>query len=238
VTRHRSDRCSGAAVALVAAVAATAVVVAGVWFVGTSALTTEPTGAQVSSPSDPGRATASAQQPSPTQLGELVRAPQTDAFMPVAPLASSDPDRLVVPALGLDVDVLGLGLTTAGSLEVPSAPFPAGWYTGSPTPGEVGPAVIAGHVSYNGAPGVFEDLSRLRPGDEIQVVREDGTTAPFVVTRTADYDKTAFPTEAVYGDIAHAGLRLITCGGLDPASGVFEENLVVYAELVDHDPRP
>ena len=43
----------------------------------------------------------------------------------------------------------------------------------------------------------------------------------------------AFPTERVYGDIDHAGLRLITCGGeFDRAVRSYRDNVVVYASLV------
>ena len=47
------------------------------------------------------------------------------------------------------------------------------------------------------------------------------------------YPKRAFPTAAVYGDIDHAGLRLITCGGaFDRSAGSYEDNVVVYASAV------
>ncbi len=47
------------------------------------------------------------------------------------------------------------------------------------------------------------------------------------------YAKSDFPTDAVYGDIDHAGLRLITCGGFfDEDTGDYEDNVVVFAELV------
>ena len=38
--------------------------------------------------------------------------------------------------------------------------------------------------------------------------------------------------QRVYGNIDHAGLRLITCGGLDAETNVFDENVVVFADLV------
>jgi len=41
--------------------------------------------------------------------------------------------------------------------------FPAGWYTGAPTPGELGPAIITGHVDWGGHPGVFFNLRNLNP---------------------------------------------------------------------------
>ena len=156
-------------------------------------------------------------------------------MVPVAdgePMGASEPDRLVVPAIDVDVDVMDLGLTDAGVLEVPPEAFPAGWYTGSPSPGELGPAIVAGHVSWNGTPGVFERLDELSPGDLVSIVREDGSTARFAVSRIRTYPQDDFPTDAVYGDIDHPGLRLITCAGLNPETGTYEDNIVVYAALV------
>ena len=145
----------------------------------------------------------------------------------------STPVRLSIPSIGVDTAVVPLGLETDGSLEVPAEGFPAGWYSGSPTPGELGPAVLAGHVDWSGEPGVFYDLRALRPGDELSVEREDGSTALFRVTATEQFDKDRFPTELVYGDVDHAGLRLITCSGsFDRAARSYEDNLVVFAEAV------
>lgn len=125
-----------------------------------------------------------------------------------------------------------LGITRNGSLQVPPNGFPAGWFTGAPTPGETGPAVIAGHVRWSGRPGVFARLASLKPGDRIMVARQDHSTATFRVSRVQEYPKTGFPSAAVYGDIDHAGLRLITCGGLDAVSEKYEANLVVFADLI------
>jgi sortase (surface protein transpeptidase) len=97
-------------------------------------------------------------------------------------------------------------------------------------PGVKYPAIIVGHVRFV-TPGVFARLTDLRSGDEINVLRKDGSTARFRVTRLAHFAKSAFPTKKVYGNIDHAGLRLITCGGLDADSNKFEENVVVFADL-------
>lgn len=147
------------------------------------------------------------------------------------PLARSIPVRLTIPGISVDTELMGLGLLADGSLEVPPKGFPAGWYTGAPTPGELGPAIIAGHVSHRG-PGVFYDLARVRPGDPVLVERTDGSVATFIVTDVGQYPKTSFPTDAVYGAISHAGLRLVTCGGAwDDSTGHYEDNIVVFAEL-------
>lgn len=144
----------------------------------------------------------------------------------------STPVRVEIPAIEVDSDLMELGLEPDGALEVPPTGFPAGWYTGAPTPGELGPAIIAGHVDWRG-PGVFHELHRLVPDDEVTVTRADGSVAVFRVTRVGQYPKSAFPTDEVYGDIDHAGLRLITCGGvLNRETGSHDDNIVVFAELV------
>jgi sortase (surface protein transpeptidase) len=143
----------------------------------------------------------------------------------------SVPTRLRIPAIGVDSSLMALGLKSDGTLETPPGAFPAGWFTEAPTPGELGPAIIVGHVRYN-TPGVFARLTELRRADEIDVRREDGTTATFRVTRLAHFAKSQFPTQMVYGNLDHAGLRLITCGGLDASTNEFKENVVVFADLV------
>lgn len=146
-------------------------------------------------------------------------------------LPASPPSRLEVPALGVDVPVAALGLRSDGAMQVPDDARTVGWFTGAPTPGSLGPAVLAGHVDFKGAAGTFARLSMLRPGDEVRVARRDGTTVVFAVTEVSRHPKNRFPTEKVYGPIDHAGLRLITCGGdFDRRSGHYQDNVVVFAE--------
>ena len=147
-------------------------------------------------------------------------------------LARSVPVRLQIAAIGVDTALMNLGLKADGTMEVPPRGFPAGWYTGAPTPGELGPAIIAGHVDMNG-PGVFYDLRKVKPGSRVTVTRKDGSTPVFRVTRVQQFPKDQFPTKAVYGDIDHAGLRLITCGGpFNRQSGHYEDNVVAFADLL------
>ncbi len=157
---------------------------------------------------------------------------QTATTAPAGTVAAA-PVRLQVPSIGVDSELMELGLQADGTLEVPPSGFPAGWYTGAPAPGELGPAIIAGHVDWDGRPGVFFDLRDASPGDDIVITRQDGSTARFRVTHVEQFDKDAFPTLAVYGDLDHAGLRLITCAGaFDPGMRSYDDNLVVFAELV------
>ncbi|MEK7410732.1 MAG: ice-binding family protein, partial [Actinomycetota bacterium] len=148
------------------------------------------------------------------------------------PMAKSVPIRLQIPSIGVDTSLVGLGLTKSGSLDVTKSGFPASWYTGAPTPGEIGPAIIAGHSSWAKSPAVFYRLGSLKVNDVIKVGRKDGTMATFRVTRVQLFSKSAFPTKTVYGNIDFAGLRLITCGGYSTYTGRNEKNIVVFAELI------
>ena len=171
---------------------------------------------------------AGAAQPT-TSSPATVPGPVVLAAEPAAPTAV--PTRVRVPAIGVDSSLVDLGLDAAGALEAPADFALAGWYADGPVPGDVGPAVVAGHVDSHRGPAVFFRLDELVPGDEVLVDRSDGTTARFLVTRVERHPKTAFPTDAVYGPTADAQLRLVTCGGdFDRSARSYEDNVVVFAE--------
>jgi sortase (surface protein transpeptidase) len=147
-------------------------------------------------------------------------------------LPESKPVTVSIPKIGVRSKLIELGLSGNKEMEVPKNPEDPGWFTGAPTPGALGPAVIAGHVRWEGVPGVFHRLGTMRRGDQVTVTREDGRTAIFTVTRVDQYSKSRFPTRAVYGAIDHAGLRLITCGGTyNAARKRYLDNVIVFAKL-------
>ena len=166
----------------------------------------------------------------PAPTGPIAAPPQSAQPAPVA-----SPVSLTIPLIGVKTQLLTLGLAARGALQVPplSSASIAGWYTGSPRPGSVGPAIIVGHIDSYRGPGIFFRLSLLHPGDRVYVRRADGTLAVFRVTVVQVYLKDHFPTQAVYGPVPDAELRLITCGGaFDPARGSYLSNVVVYATQV------
>jgi sortase (surface protein transpeptidase) len=148
-------------------------------------------------------------------------------------LPESEPVTISIPKLGVRSKLIDLGLKDDGTMRVPADPADPGWFTGAPTPGALGPAVIAGHVRWNGALGVFHRLDTMRRGDQVSVTRKDGKTAIFTVTKVDQYAKSRFPTQAVYGPINHAGLRLITCGAYNAAERTYLDNVVVFAKLTE-----
>ncbi len=142
---------------------------------------------------------------------------------------SGPPTRLRVEAIGVDTPLETLKLGTDGELQPPRTNEKAGWYADGTAPGDVGPAVLAGHVDSKQGPAVFYRLREITAGDKIEVTRGGGTVT-FTVTSTAWYPKNAFPTDQVYGPTPDRQLRLITCGGVfDRTLRSYKDNLVVYA---------
>jgi hypothetical protein len=171
-------------------------------------------------------------EPSTTPPPSPAPTTATPPVVEAAHLGRSVPLRLQVAAIGVDSTLMNLGLRSDGTMEVPKGGFPAGWYNGGPTPGELGPAIIAGHVDMQG-PGVFYKLHLLKPGDRVTVSRTDGSKPVFRVTRVALFPKDAFPTQLVYGNVNRPVLRLITCGGsFNSQTGHYEDNIIAFAELL------
>jgi LPXTG-site transpeptidase (sortase) family protein len=163
----------------------------------------------------------------PTPTGPIEAAP-TDGAASVA-----EPVSLVIPSIGVSGSIVHLGLTSSGALQVPPTTAVAGWYTGSPRPGSIGSAVIAGHIDSVAGPGIFFRLSQLQRGARVYVRRADGTLAVFEVTEVQMFAKNAFPTTVVYGAVPDPELRLITCGGtFDYSTRSYLSNTVVFAKEV------
>src|SRR5215471_61459 len=170
----------------------------------------------------------------PATVGTAVPAPVSLSDM-APPLPPSTPVRIEIPALAVNAPIMRLGRNSDGTVQVP--PFGnhnlAGWYDGSVTPGQAGSSVVLGHVdSYAGA-SVFFSIKNLLRGEEIDVVRADGTVAAFAVDGVQKVAKALFPASAVYGNVPYPGLRLVTCGGpFDAGRGQYLDNIVVYAHLI------
>ncbi|RLV56747.1 class F sortase [Aeromicrobium phragmitis] len=168
----------------------------------------------------------------PTATPSDTPSAQSDSPSPAA--AAPAPERLSIDAIGVDTGLVSLGLAEDETVEVPSNPDDAGWYTLGPSPGEDGSAVILGHVDSPTGPAVFAQLPSLQVGDEIDVTRKDGSQVTFSVARVATYANEDFPANKVYASTpGFPTLRLVTCGGdYDAANGGYQSNVVVYANLV------
>ena len=160
--------------------------------------------------------------------------PSLPATAPAPPAAdvTSPPVLVRLPRIRVSAPIEQLHLGGDGTLTPPRSFTAVGWYADGPAPGDLGPAVLAGHVDTASGPAVFARLRDLGPGDTVQVVRADGQQLTFVVDRQERVAKNAFPTASVYAPTPLPVLRLITCAGaFDRGTGHYVDNLVVFAHL-------
>ncbi|HEX6425354.1 MAG TPA: class F sortase [Acidimicrobiales bacterium] len=170
----------------------------------------------------------------PPAVGPVPAAGGTRALPPAVPLpaeapAAPPPVRLTVEDIGVaGAPVVPVGVEPDGRMEIPGGDE-VGWYRFGPRPGDGGSAVLAAHVAYDGADGVFRHLADLQPGATVAVDLADGTARTFVVTAVERHAKDDLPAD-VFARDGDAGLALVTCGGrFDDASRSYEDNVVVRA---------
>jgi sortase (surface protein transpeptidase) len=143
------------------------------------------------------------------------------------------PVRILIPAIGVNAGIIPLGLNRDRTIQVPQSAAIAGWFKPGPEPGELGAAVILGHVDSAHGPGVFYRLRALQPGDAITVVVRTGSKVRFVITGMKAVAKERFPKKRIYRHAGEAVLRLVTCDGrFDTRTGHYVDNYVVFARRI------
>ena len=160
--------------------------------------------------------------------------PKTAEVLPVSYSQAqiATPVRIKIPTINVDAAIEAVGTAPDGSMGVPLKPVDAGWYMTGTRPGEVGSAVIDGHVDWtNGARAVFSDLHQLQSGDRVVVENDDGTTTAFLVRTSKIYSPTADATDIFGSTDGQAHLNLITCQGVwDKSTQGYSERLVVFTD--------
>src|SRR6185503_17165796 len=88
------------------------------------------------------------------------------------------------------------------------------WYKYGTVPGQVGSAVIDGHVD-NGLAlaGVFKHLTDIKNGADVYVITKEGTKIHFVVQDIQSYPYKSVPTTLLFNQKDRARLNLVTCAG-------------------------
>lgn len=148
------------------------------------------------------------------------------------PIGVGLPIRLKIPAISVDSDIISVGLTLDGAMDVPKGPADVAWFDLGWRPGDSGSAVIAGHFGWkNKIPAVFDNLHKLNKGDKIYVEDEKGKVSTFVVRESRTYKKDDNPSDVFSSDDGRSHLNLITCMG---AWNIMEKTrakrLVVYSD--------
>jgi sortase (surface protein transpeptidase) len=157
---------------------------------------------------------------------------------PVAQLAGQQvalPTSVSIPAIKAMSTLVPLGVNPDLTVQVPDLKTPgqAGWFDLGVRPGEIGSAVLLGHVDGGGTTGIFAQIGKLSLGDVISVGRADGSTVNFAVYKVTTVPKTDFPSQVFYGPTPGPELHLATCGGvLDRVHHNYLSSVLVYAKLV------
>ncbi|CAN7167003.1 sortase [Terrabacter sp. LjRoot27] len=149
-------------------------------------------------------------------------------------LEASEPTSIEIPSIGVrSSHFVPLRIQRDGTISVPGTAQEVGIYDDGPTPGQLGPSVLAAHVDTpSGVPGIFYELGKVKAGDVVKVSRRDGSHLTFTVDTVAAYKKSQFPTELVYkGDFTKAEIRLVTCGGPTDSRNEYRDNVVVFGHL-------
>lgn len=139
------------------------------------------------------------------------------------------PVRIIIPAIGVNDVVQGVGVDSTGAMAVPSgATKNVGWYEDGVVPGGVGSAVMDAHVF-----AAFSKLHDVKAGDDIYVQTDSGQTLHFVVTATKTYALSSLSALSLFRPTNSRDLNLITCAGnLTPDHSTYDHRLIVYATLV------
>jgi sortase (surface protein transpeptidase) len=148
----------------------------------------------------------------------------------------ANPRYIAIPAIGIgNTPVLSLGLLKNGAIATPGNIYETGWYDGSSRPGQSGAMFIYGHVSSWTATGIFYNLKKLVPGDDITITRGDNKTYTYKVATTKLYPYNNVNMNQVLAavDAGKPGLNLMTCTGqVIKGTSEFSQRLVVFTSLV------
>lgn len=170
-----------------------------------------------------------------TNVAITATAPAIQSSLGSRLVVGEAPVRLQIPTLTIDAMVEAVGRDINGAMDIPAQVDNVAWYAPGYLPGELGNAVIAGHLDRaNGAPAIFWSIDKLAVGDLIIVTAADGTQYHFAVTQLETYPYDQAPIEAIFGFSLRSQLNLITCKGQwNSGQRNYSNRLVVYSELVE-----
>jgi len=170
----------------------------------------------------------------PAERVAAISMPTIDRKVVTGEVSSSSPRTLSIPSVGIEARVTQVGLTKEGNMGVPESFDDVGWFKHGPVPGQIGNAVMDGHLDDGkGNPGVFYNLDNVRMGDFVYVSNDNGETVQFRVTRVQLIDYNTTVTNEIFGETDGQHLNLITCDGTwIPEKKTYSDRLVVFTERV------
>ena len=145
-----------------------------------------------------------------------------------APSVAGAPQRIVVPALGVDVPVDPIR-TVDDVLVPPTDPRRIGWWADGARPGaNSGTALVTGHTVHTGG-GALDDLEDLESGDEVSVRTDRGLVRYAVESvETIPADEVARRRVELFDQEGPGRLVIVTCEDWDGTR--YLSSVVVTAE--------
>ncbi len=146
-----------------------------------------------------------------------------------------NPQTIQITSLQVNASIESVGLDAQRKMDVPKKAANVGWYNLGAKPGEIGNAVLAGHLdTVTGKPAVFWNLSNIAIGSEITVSDEHGQQYRYKVIDKKTYPYDNFPLQEIFGPERKALLRLITCEGqFNNTAQTYTQRTVVTAEMIE-----
>lgn len=146
-----------------------------------------------------------------------------------------EPRYIFIPEIGVKAMVKPTWQTKDGAIGTPASVYDTSWYVHSAKPGQPGATFIDGHVSSFTSPGVFYELKDLRPGDEIQIEKGDGTKVTYQMVKKVFYAYDSVNMEQALAPVNpnKSSLTLMTCAGdVIPHTNTFSQRIAVFAEEI------
>jgi hypothetical protein len=171
----------------------------------------------------------------PAVAGGTPVAPPEPSSSAVAdqPPAGKEPGVVKLPGGGT-AKLVRQEVTGDGALPIPQSLAEAAWW-GADAGAAQGATLLSGHVNWKGQKGPFDELWRVKDGQEVDVVDTDGGKWVYKIASilTVDKDKLDQQAAALFGQDGPHRLVLVTCGG-DYVGGTegYDENRIVTADLV------
>lgn len=160
--------------------------------------------------------------------------PKPDAFASWK-VPADEPRYIFIPEIGVKAMVKPTWQTKDGAIGAPTNIYDTSWYVHSAKPGQPGATFIDGHVSSSTSHGVFYKLKDLRPGDEIQIEKGDGTKVAYRVMKRVFYAYDSVNMEQALAPVNpnKPGLTLMTCAGdVMPHTNAFSQRVAIFAEEI------
>ncbi len=166
-------------------------------------------------------------QPPVERIGTRVTAVET------VPIPS--PIELDIPELGIQAEIVPVGIDQDGQVVIPEDIAQVGWYKFGATPGSgQGSSVLVGHRDgRNYGKGAFYNLSSLKPGDTITLRNAEDQVVTYRVTGRESTYKQELPMRELFREIGEEVLTLISCIGVYVPGEGYDQNVVVTAMPIE-----